>query len=134
MKKTSIKKKLMVTLSAFFVIILGLVITFSTLLINKTLTESSESTMNNMIENVASITNEKLQAKLVMTQAIANNEMISNMSIPMEEKQEVLDSYIKYFGLRSIGIMDASGTLISTDGYRGDVSTKDYYQNLLSGK
>lgn len=133
MKRTSIKTKLLVSLVSFFVLIYAIIFIAATKIVGNTITTASESTLVQSVSDIASITKEKLEAKLLMTQTIASNELISDMSIPMEDKMDYLNDYIDRFQLRSIGIVDSAGKLISTDGYVGDISSRDYFINIYNG-
>ena len=130
-KKESIKSKLIGKLSLCFIGVFLSAFLGTYLVVNAKLSNMKSETMKDMVNNSAKIVKEKLNGKLEAAHSIAADEKINNMSLSFEEKQEQLLNYCNSLGIRSIGIIDLEGNLISTDGFSNNVSNKEYFQNLL---
>lgn len=133
-KKKTIKGQLIKKLLISFGITFAVAFMFITIIVSSNLIKTKKNSINKMVQDSATIVDEKLDNIYQMAKAISTDDNISDMTIPIEEKQDKLNLYCKNLNIRSIGIVDSEGSLISTDGFKSNISNRDYFKNLMAGK
>ncbi len=68
------------------------------------------------------------------TESIAANSIISNTSLPIEQRLYELSKQMHLDRYRRMNIADTEGNAISTDGCRINIADREYYQIAMSGK
>ncbi|MBE6054665.1 MAG: HAMP domain-containing protein [Clostridium sartagoforme] len=131
MRKKSIRKDLTQKLIGCFVVIFILVFGGTYFLVNKSLINIKNNTLQNIITEHSNNINEKLNSLVQVATTIATDETISDMTLTPKEKEERLLKYTKELGIRSIGIVDAKGNLVSTDGFKNNIAERDYFKNAM---
>lgn len=133
-KRESIKTKLIKILVLSFIIIFGMTFLGTFIVVKNNLDSLKKNSMNKMINDATQILEQKIDTKVKVAQAIAADQIISDMSIKSEDKKEKLMKYTKELNIRSIGMIDGEGNLVSTDGFKSNVSSKNYFIDAIKNK
>lgn len=121
--------------SISFMIINIMIVAFigTYLIVSDTVMTTKEDNILSMVQSSAEIIEQKIQANYIIANAIAGDEIVANDSISFSDKKNTLLKYVKKYNLGSIGIAGKDGYLRSTDGFENDISTRDYYKDLMKG-
>ncbi len=76
----------------------------------------------------------QINSMYAMAQSIAADEDIYNPDITFEDKKDKLAEYAKTLNISSIGYITAQGQLTSTDGFKNDISSRQYFKDMMNGK
>lgn len=133
-KSKSIKRNLIKNLIVAFILIFITAFISTFIFVKNNLIDIKNVSMNKIVNDAADIVQEKINSKIYMAKSIAADETINNMELNPEEKNERLSKYVNELGIRSIGMVSSDGTLISTDGYIGNIYERDYFKNAMSNK
>ena len=130
-KKTTIRFELMKKVSIIFVGIFLFAFINILLISGKSRIKLNLANVQNSLNTSKISIDRKISEKYTIAHSIAQNELIADESIPFEQKKVYLDQYVKEFGLRSISYIDSNGNLMSTDGFKTNISSREYYINNL---
>lgn len=130
-KKTTIRFELMKKVSIIFVGIFLFAFINILLISGKSRIKLNLANAQNSLNTSKISIDRKISEKYTIAHSIAQNELIADESIPFEQKKVYLDQYVKEFGLRSISYIDSNGNLMSTDGFKTNISSREYYINNL---
>lgn len=133
-KRESIKAKLIKILVFSFIVIFGIAFLGTFIVVKNNLDMLKKNTMSKTINDAAQIIEQKIDTKVKVAQAIANDQFVSDMNIKSEDKKERLLQYCEELNIRSIGMIDGVGNLISTDGFKSNVTNKDYFTAAVKNK
>ena len=133
-KTKSIKKDIILKIICISIFIFGTAFISTFMVISNSLNELQHESMERMVIDQSIVVEEKLNNIVKISKAIASDETISDMSIPIEDKNSRLLKYVKELGIRSIGHVDSEGNLISTDGFMNNISERDYFKNAMNGQ
>ncbi len=132
--KKSITVRLMMYLVGISIILFGTVFSIIGINVNKAMEQIKINGVQRMIQDAAQIVSQGLEQKLSMTHIIANDMMLVDDTLSIEEKVERLNDYVadygKEYGIASIGYITADGYLTSTDGFQNDISEREYFKNF----
>lgn len=122
-------KKLGILFSLIFIIVV-----FAIVFITKnTLLETKTMTMQRMTNDSANLVTEYINEKVILANSIATNQVIADPNEEFNKKKELLEAYTKRFNMKSIGIIDESGYLKSTDGIEFDTNKEPQYKVSMNG-
>jgi len=65
--------------------------------------------------------------------AVSLNSIISDSSLPYEERLKELEKQLKLDGFKRLSIVDLKGNVITTDGYRINVGDREYFLKAKAG-
>lgn len=130
-KKTTIRFELMKKVSIIFVGIFLFAFINILLISGKSRIKLNLANVQNSLNTSKISIDRNISEKYTIAHSIAQNELIADESIPFEQKKVYLDQYVKEFGLRSISYIDSNGNLMSTDGFKTNISSREYYINNL---
>lgn len=100
----------------------------------KELTASANETLLKTVEQSAMLVDESIQREWGILDAIAQNDIIADPSIPMSEKDAFLKREIERSGAISVTYVDAKGEAISPDGVTvTNVKDRTYFQTAMEG-
>lgn len=133
-KKKSIKNEMIKKLSLCFVIIFAGAFINALLLFKRSISSIRDQNMNKIVTDASHIVQEKLSNKLNQAKAIASDEYISDMSKSPAEKIDRLKVYCDNLQIRSIGIIDKDGNLVSSDGFKTNIAKREYFINAMTKK
>ncbi|UZP05063.1 methyl-accepting chemotaxis protein [Clostridium botulinum] len=130
----SIKNDLLKKLVLGFIVVFGLAFFSTFIIVKENLVNIKQNSMERMINDATKIEEQKLNTKINVAKSIAADYEISDMNVSQEEKDKILLKYVNDLDLRSIGIIDLNGNLISTDGYSNNVADREYFKSIVSNK
>ncbi|NFG24290.1 methyl-accepting chemotaxis protein [Clostridium botulinum] len=130
----SIKNDLLKKLVLGFIVVFGLAFFSTFIIVKENLVNIKQNSMEKMINDATKIEEQKLNTKINVAKSIAADYEISDMNVSQEEKDKILLKYVNDLDLRSIGIIDLNGNLISTDGYSNNVADREYFKSIVSNK
>ena len=134
MREKSIKRDLVRRLSIIFVTIILLAFTGTYIIVNRSLQNVKNMTLQSTINEQSKIISEKLDTLIQTTRSISTDSLINNMDLSFDEKLDKLERYSNELNIRSIGIADKDGNLQSSDGFKTNISARDYFKSLISGQ
>ena len=126
-KGKSIRKNLILKISILSILVLGTSFAGTFFMVGPKLDDIKIQSVSRIINDQSMLIEEKLNNLISISQSLANNAIIADMSVPVEDKLEILSKYQEDFGFRSIGHADAEGNLTATDGFTNDISQKEYF-------
>lgn len=126
-KNKSIRRELIIKISVLSIIVLGLAFSSAFFMVNRKINNMKNQDIDKIIKDQSSIIEEKLNTLINVGKAIASDQIVSDVNLTVKDKQEVLLKYQDEFGFRSIGYVDSTGYLVSTDGYENNISEKEYF-------
>ena len=129
--KKSIKTFLIRKISICSIILFTSAFTIATVIAGKGVITVKKQALSRIIEDASTIVDNELNSRIELAKAIATDPVVNDMSKTMEEKKQNLLNYCESLNIRSIGIIDLDGNLISTDGFANNISQREYFQNLL---
>lgn len=129
-REKTIRGDLIKKIGSIFVVIFLVVFIGTVLICKEALCRTSIYGIQTILENYSSEISSKINDKITIAQSIAENQIIADESVPIEEKKAELNKYVQKFNLRSIGYIDKTGYLRSTDGFENDVSSGEYFSKL----
>ncbi|MBW6409452.1 methyl-accepting chemotaxis protein [Clostridium weizhouense] len=133
-KSKSIKMNLIKNLSLGFVLIFGIAFLGTFLVVQKNLTQIKEESMIRIMNDAATIIQQKLNTKLVMARSVASDSTVSDMNLTLDQKSEVLNKYLGSLNIRSIGIATIDGQLVTTDNYSENIFNRDYFKKAMNNE
>jgi len=130
----SLKTKIMLYYMPLFIAVcLGL-----TWVVYSKAASTIETESRNSIANVAyqgaKIVQSRIDAELNSLETLAALPEIYDTSIPIEEKLSLLSKEVEHKGHIRMGIADASGTMLATDGTTTNVSDRIHFTKPISGE
>ncbi|WP_294405625.1 methyl-accepting chemotaxis protein [uncultured Clostridium sp.] len=131
MKGKSIKRDLIKKLFLIFITIFLCVFAITYKIVQSNMTDIKNSLLITEIEDQSNLLKEKIQTMVYSTKAVATDEYVKDLSISSEEKRDRLLKYVDELNLRSIGIIDQTGFLVSSDGFTSDALNEVYYKNII---
>ena len=132
MRKKSIKGDLIKKLSLIFISIFAFTFLGVYTIVNKSLNHVKNVALENTINEQSKYIEEKLQSLIKITTSIASDDTVRDMSLTPEEKRDRLMNYTKELNIRSIGMVNADGDLVSTDGFANNISQREYFQKAMN--
>lgn len=132
MRKKSIKGDLIKKLSLIFISIFAFTFLGVYTIMNKSLNHVKNVAIENTINEQSKYIEEKLQSLIKITTSIASDDTVRDMSLTPEEKRDRLMNYTKELNIRSIGMVNADGDLVSTDGFANNISQREYFQKAMN--
>ncbi|MBE6050361.1 MAG: methyl-accepting chemotaxis protein [Clostridium sp.] len=129
--KQSIKFFLISRISGFSIALFLIAFGFAGVVTNKAIVRVKSEYLNRITTDASTIIDNKLSSMLELAKSIATDQMINDMSKSVEDKRESIENYCKTLNIRSIGIIDIDGNLVSSDGFTTNISQREYFQNLL---
>ncbi|WP_252229691.1 methyl-accepting chemotaxis protein [Clostridium sp. ZBS15] len=130
----SIKNDLLKKLVLGFIVVFGAAFFSTFIIVKENLVNIKQNSMEKMISDATKIEEQKLNSKISIARAIAADYKISDINVSQEEKNKTLIKYVNDLDLRSIGIVDLNGNLISTDGYSNNIADREYFKSIVSNK
>ncbi|MDD6794073.1 MAG: methyl-accepting chemotaxis protein [Clostridiaceae bacterium] len=131
MRQKSIKNDLIKKLFLIFIAIFVGAFAITYKIVESNMSDIKNNLLLTKMEDEKNILEEKLNTMISSTKAIAKDAYISDLSIPAKEKNERLSKYINELNLLSIGIVDETGYLVSTDGFEADTTQDPYYKHII---
>ncbi|AOR23550.1 methyl-accepting chemotaxis protein [Clostridium taeniosporum] len=128
----SIKVNLIKKLSLGFVLVFGIAFLGTFLVVQKTLSEVKISCMKKMINDATTIVQDKIKGKINIAKTIACDNIVSDMSLTLDDKKDLLNNYQMNLNIRSIGIAGLDGNLQATDNYKENISEVEYFRKVLN--
>lgn len=122
-----LKKYFAVILSCIFI---GFIIYYSASII---LIKVVEQFLKELAEQSAYIVEMELKNHLNILETIAKTDSITDPSIEISKKLEILESYNGDSRLLRMNLADENGNLLSTNNEEYNISKRDYFQNALRG-
>ena len=132
-KRKSIKADIMIKIICISILVFGFSFISTFLVISKSFDKTQHEVMERIILDHSTIIEEKINNLLKVSKTIATDETISDMSLSAEDKAVRLQKYIDELGIRSIGHVDSEGNLISTDGFKNNISQREYFIDAMNG-
>lgn len=129
----SIKDYLKICLGTFGTVILVSVFLITFLIVDKEVKNAKISSMDRMITDAAKIVDSIITKEQVIAESIANDKFIGDMTKSFEDKKEELERFAELYDILSIGYIDSTGYLISTDGFENDISERQYFLDMMKG-
>jgi len=116
---------------ASIALIAGLILYYA---VTGILVHDLENSLIRFAEQGAATVREYVQGRLSETRSIAENSIIKNTDLPIEQRIEELKAQLKLDNFRRLSIVDLDGNAVTTDGMSYNVKDRDYFQNALTGK
>lgn len=133
-KKKSIKFKLIKYLSGTFVLVFAVAFISGFIIANSTLKKLKNNSMNRIIEDAANTVSNQIGKKFAYAEAISNDSIVANSTKTLDERMDALKKYSSSLGIRSIGLVQSNGDLLSTDGFSNNISQRVYFKDFMNGK
>lgn len=127
--KSSLIKSFTIGIALSFIIIFA--VTF--VIVKGDIQQLKQQSMSNLVEDAAKNISTQIDSMYATANTIAADPNIYTSATTFEEKKDRLIEYANARSINSIGYITAEGYLTSTDGFENDISTRDYYINLMKG-
>lgn len=131
MREKSIKRDLVKKLFLIFISIFVGTFAITYKIVETNMADIKNNLLQTKMEDEKNILEEKIQTMIYSTKAVAKDGYISDFSIPAKEKNEQLLNYVEELNLRSIGIVDESGHLVSSDGYEAESKDDEFFKYII---
>jgi diguanylate cyclase (GGDEF)-like protein len=102
--------------------------------VTRILISDVENSLIRFSEQGAATVSEYVHGRLSDVRSMAENSIIRNSSLPVEQRLDELRAQLKLDSYRRLSIADLDGNAVSTDGNTLNVYDRDYFQNALNGK
>ena len=93
-----------------------------------------ENSLIKFSEQGAATVSEYVHGRLSEVRSLAENSIIRDTSLPIEQRLDELRAQLKLDSYRRLSIADLEGNAVSTDGITLYVYDRDYFQNALNGE
>lgn len=131
---TSIKTKMILYMEVvIFIVIVG-VSGFALQTSDSSLQTNTNKTMISIAEQASKLVSSRVSEQLSILNVLANQKYLSDDSISIREKLNLLDNDVKDYKYSKIGIADLKGDIISTDGTNTNIADRDYFKKALAGE
>ena len=101
---------------------------------SNSLRKSNLSVMSEMTKTAAARANNQIQSEIENLQVIASNPIISDESIALEQKEEIIKSALKVSGQLAIAVSDKNGNSIDTFGNKKQIKTTQGFMKSIKGE
>ncbi|AQR94486.1 methyl-accepting chemotaxis protein [Clostridium saccharoperbutylacetonicum] len=130
----SIKTKMILYMEVvIFIVIVGL----SGFVLQRSansLQTTTDKTMISIAEQASKLVSSRVDEQLNILRVLANEKYLSDDSISIKEKLDLLDKDVKDYKYSKIGIADLKGEIISTDGTTTNIADRDYFKKAVAGE
>lgn len=134
MKFKSIKTKMAISFGVLILIICIGLGTVSFIESYNTLASNATESLLQMAEQSAKFVETKVEGQLDVMEGLAGNYYIKSDTLATDQKLNILKDEVKRSGHISMGIGDASGNVIFTDGVKVNLYDRENYKQALQGK
>lgn len=135
--KGSIAKQLALELGVISIIVFFIFCFGIGLIVNYQITKIKLDTITQIVTDSANLMTEKLNAKIIVTESIADDERIAGAHT-IDEVRSIISSYLdrlsEKHGIASIGFISKDGYLVTTDGYENDISNREYVKAAMNNE
>lgn len=112
-------------------LIAGFILYYS---VTRILISEVENSLVKFSEQGAATISEFIHGRLADIRSMAENSIIRNSSLPVEQRLDELRAQLNLDSYRRLSIADLEGNAVSTDGITLNVYDREYFQNALKGK
>jgi len=112
-------------------LIAGFILYYS---VTRILISEVENSLVKFSEQGAATISEFIHGRLADVRSMAENSIIRNSSLPVEQRLDELRAQLNLDSYRRLSIADLEGNAVSTDGITLNVYDREYFQNALKGK
>jgi len=112
-------------------LIAGFILYYS---VTRVLISEVENSLVKFSEQGAATISEFIHGRLADVRSMAENSIIRNSSLPVEQRLDELRAQLKLDSYRRLSLADLDGNAVSTDGITLNVYDREYFQNALKGK
>lgn len=134
LKFKSIKTKMAISFGVLILIICIGLGTVSFIESYNTLASNATESLLQMAEQSAKFVETKVEGQLDVMEGLAGNYYIKSDTLSIDQKLNILKDEVKRSGHISMGIGDASGNVIFTDGVKANLYDRENYKQALQGK
>ncbi len=93
-----------------------------------------ENSLIRFAQQGAATVREYVHGRLAETKSMAENSIIKDSALPMDQRLEELKAQLKLDSFRRLSIADLEGNAITTDGIMINVKDREYFQSALKGE
>ncbi|WP_411680168.1 methyl-accepting chemotaxis protein [Clostridium thailandense] len=134
MKFKSIKTKMAISFGVLILIICTGLGTVSFIEFYNTLASNASESLLQMAQQSAKFVETKVKGQLDVMEALAGNYYIKSDTLTPGQKLDILKDEVQRSGHISMGIGDANGNVIFTDGIKVNLNDRENYKQALQGK
>ncbi len=130
-KKKRISTKIFLMVGVTAIIILTLLLGTTFMVVRNMIVDTKAGDVEELLMSNANYISAEIDNMFALNRAVAADSVISDPANSYEVKKPLLAHYAEELGMSSIGYIDESGYLRSTDGFENDIHEREYFQILM---
>lgn len=129
----SLTTKLILVISVLLLAVCGTVGIISYYYSSSAVVNEVNKSLQQLAEEGAMIVAAQLNAQINALEVLANNDIIKNPDIPIQDKMDILLTEAKRAGHIRMGIADLNGNLTSSNGAQSSIRDREYFLSAVAG-